>query len=577
MHSTLVQEITPTSPEKLTIAAGQLEDARRVIEENFLAAGTLLSHTVKGIGSVISSLDNLAQHLNAELVQTTTNELKSAADHLCRLPETHTERTVHLLDLSNCSKDLVTEIDSMHTALAYMRAITVNVRIVSGMQDNCGDEFAVFADDIAECITTCSNEVTGLAADCQNLRTKLATAAQLNEQLGQRISMYFPALPEDIVQRATAISTHYSTVANTTKHVSELARDIRSNVSRTLLALQVGDMTRQRIEHVQAAVALTSENPTDSTQEDKETLTAYIHALARCLLDSTAADFSREVSEINRAMQVLAKDARQLLSLHDMAFHENRDEKGGVLHHLADKIRQVQELASTVVKSDAETEVTGRQTSDAVGRLSHRIGNIQMLKRDVHYMALNTTLRSLQIGHSGLPLSVVASALREHANKLDTAAEKCLTVLDRIMEAANHLTFENNSGSTNIETVKRLDSASTRIIEIGEATEDNIADVAQKGDEVLQNLEASSHTLELEKKIGDLMTNAANELSQEKEIECSASTKNIAGLTTTLEQLYKKYTMSQERDIHNAFCERNGLINAAPLNPEDVGCNTELF
>lgn len=576
MHSAPAASDMSFASDCPVIPAGQLEDARRIIEEKFLAAGTLLSHTVKGVGSVISSLDNLSQRLNADLVQTTTDELKSAADSLCLLPEAHTSRTVHLQNLGDCSKDLVAEIEAMLTALAYMRAITVNVRIVSGMQDNYGDEFAVFADEIAECITTCSNEVTGLATDCKNLRSKLADAVIQNQELGQTIALHFPALPDDIIQRATTISGHYGTVAETTKRVGDLARDIRSNVSRTLLALQIGDITRQRIEHIQATITHAEDFRSENETNDADYIRSLIYELAKDHLEATSADFKREVREINQAMTTLATDARQLLELHNMAFHEKGDEQGGVLHHLAEKIRQVQALTDTIVHADVETENTGRQTSDAVKALSCRIQNIQMLKRDVHYMALNTTLRSLQIGLAGLPLSVVASTLREHAEKLDIAAGKCLGTLNTIQSAAEKLSGENTNRVDNTNTIKRLDSAATRVIEAGEATEKNITDVAQKGDDVLKNLEASSHSLELKEIIGGLISQANSEINQITENKIPDQNYDTPLLQQIMDTLYKKYTMAQERDIHIAFSARHSLKKSEANNSAE-GFNTELF
>lgn len=560
--------------------ASHLEDARHIIENKFLSAGEILSRSIKGIEGLIASLERLAAALNSDVVRTTTDDLKSAADRLNALPGEHAVRMSNLEKLGKCRADLDDKIDRMRGELAYMRAFTINVRIVAGSQGDVGDEFAIFAQDIADGIAKCGDELHKVESDSSTLQTRLDMAREQNLQLGQDIRKYFPALPDELVHRADDFRVHYSNVAETARQVTELARDIRKIVSRTLLALQIGDITRQRIEHIQYAVEMAF-LPQALDDDGRRTLAAFVYALEGEQLAATGADFEREVAEINRSMTTMGEMAGQLLKLHDLAFNKGGDRQGGFLHSLAQHIQQARTLAETVADADTSALVTGRETSAAAEQLNRRISDIQMLKNDVQYMALNTTLKSCQIGEAGRPLSVVALELREHANRLDAAATDSLDVLEHLLAATATLTEADNAQQeqTGAKTavIQALDAAAVRIVEAGDKTEADINAIAEKGDAVMNTLEVSARTLNFHEEIGVIIGDVTGELSAAGTGLEGCPENLSAAMQDVLTVLSKKYTMAQERDIQKLFIERWNLSAAEAENPQNDDLSAELF
>ena len=129
--------------------AARLEETKRAIEEKFLAAGEMLSQAIGGIDALVKSLDKLADTLNSDTVAATTSDLRAAAEKLNALPAAHVARLAAIANLGRCRGNLAEQISDMHCSLAYMRAYTVNIKIVaSGIGDNAG-EFELFAKDIA--------------------------------------------------------------------------------------------------------------------------------------------------------------------------------------------------------------------------------------------------------------------------------------------------------------------------------------------------------------------------------------------------------------------------------------------
>lgn len=537
----------------------RLEQTRRNLEEKFLAGGEILSQSIKGLETLIASLEKLAGTLSSDIVEVTTAELEAAATRLFALPQSHASRMRDIDTLSTCRKNLAMPITEMRNHLAYMRAFTVNIKIVAGGLGDAGDEFSIFAQDIAECIARGTTELENLEADAVLLQNSLEAAAAQGTLLGRRIGKLLPALPQDLIRSAKAMSAHYRSVAETASRVTELARDIRKRVARILVAQQIGDITRQRIEHIQHGLVLAQAGELLREHPAKEQISSYIYALEAELLRSTLADFDRETSEINKSMDAMADSARALLQLHEMAFTSGCDGKDGFLHTLGSRIVEALELVETIEKNDLEANATGRDTAEAAGRLTQRVQAIQLLKNDVQYMALNTTLKCCQIGDVGRPLSVVAIELKEHATKLDTAATQFLSELQILVASSEVLSGgQNGDGVAQSESqvaAKALKLAAERVHRAGEQTEADITVIADKGDTVLKTLELSAQRLNFQQDITCILSDVADELQELGQITGTCPPEIAQALRQILADLNKDYTMAQERDIQQTFIE----------------------
>jgi hypothetical protein len=130
----------------------RLETARQVVETRFLEAGDVLSRAVDGVGSLIAALDAIRANLDAETVTATTGELVQAAETLKSLPDSLDTRRDRISELVKFSDDLTGCIEDMRQHLAYLRVFGVNIKITSGGIAAAGPEFAIFAQEICDCI-----------------------------------------------------------------------------------------------------------------------------------------------------------------------------------------------------------------------------------------------------------------------------------------------------------------------------------------------------------------------------------------------------------------------------------------
>jgi len=561
----------------------QMESARRVIELKFLGAGEVLSEAVEGIGALITALDDLTGALDPSAIAATAKDLQDAAGKLTALPAHHLEQRAIVSDLDRHRAGLGASLSDMRQSLAYMRAFTMNIKITAGGIVEADAEFGIFAQEMSNRIETGRAEVDGLHRELEALKKPIADVASHGATLAARCGELIPLVPNELTASATVIQEHHSRIAAATASSAAVARDIRKKVGRILAALQIGDITRQRIEHVQAGLVMIDQLDPGLSADQRARVSALIQKLMAEQLGDTMSDFDREVSEIVASMSGLAGDARALLKLRDLAYGEGGDSENGFLQVLARRLEQAATLVQEIEVTEREVLKTGHASGDAAQVLAGRLAAIQAMKADVQYMALNTTLKSCRIGEAGRPLSTIAVELRAHAGYLEQIANQSLQTLNKLTAAAAALIQDRpgQQGYTSAaeEATAALGAAARRISDASDRTETDILRLAERGGAVLELLNRSTGRFGFREEIGEALDLVAADLAHRAtEAEpCGEDIENV--VDGILAKLSASYTMAQERTVQEAFIEAWNITpvsyKTAPIS-EAANSNTEM-
>jgi hypothetical protein len=538
---------TLPSSDKYAGLAADLQSARQVIESNFLSAGDVLTKSIDGIDALIASLDKLAKALDAQSVAATTEDLQKAAATLLGLADNHRARQSVIDELCVQRENLARQVSDMRSSLSYMRAFTVNIKIVSGGIAQGGKTFEAFAQEISDCIESGYKELKQIEDEIVELKGGLATAKSQGATLTGRIHALLPALPNELSESAVKMGEHYGRVSTVAGEVTGIARNIQQHVVRALQALQVGDITRQRVEHVEAGLAYLMESR-DKQQGDGR-LAALGYGLLEALLTGTIVEFHREVDRVEQAMADMAAHSRELLKLRDMTYGDGGE---GFLNALNGRIEQARVLVNEIENADAAALTMGCEMAAATEQLGTRISAIQSIKNDVQYMALNTTIKCAQIGDAARPLSVIAIELRDHGRHLENAAANGMSDLDELTRTAGALVAPGD-GAGQVSATQALDLAARLIRDASERTESEISVLVSSGEAVLGVLDQSSSRLAFRDKIGGKLEMVAAELK----LMAEGAQQDVSGLQeplgVMLEVFDGLYTMAQEREVHQAF------------------------
>lgn len=563
--SLAVSASSALSTENRTAAC--LEAARSAIEGRFLEVSDVLSRAVDGMNALITALDRMKESLDGDSVATAARELGQASDTLRQLPQSLEGRLEKLGSLVKVGADLNKCIEDMHKHLAYLRVFGVNIKITSGGIAAAGPEFAIFAQEICDCIELGRNQLDTFRADLGALDGDLRQALSQEADLARRCDDLLPAVPDSLVAQVGAITAHQARIGDISQKVAGLAREVRKKVASALAALQIGDITRQRIEHVQFGLALLDAPEVRALPaEGRARLSAFLHRLLIAQLDATTRDFRQAVSRIGLNVGAMAADANEILRLREHA--EGQGGEGNFLRGLEANVGKAFALVDDIEAGERSAETVSRSAARSARDLAAQIAAIQNMRADVQMMAMNTTLKCSRIGETGKPLGVIAIELRQHATHLETSAGHTLAALESLFgsapdEVVDEETAERQASAASA-AAEALRDAVERIRKTGDEVEGDLANAAHQGGEVVDMLRQAAKRFDFDRQVGGYLDEALQMLSAEAGDEGPID--DLAGvLAPLMAKLSRTYTMAQERDVHAPFAD---LVGEVPeLNP----------
>ncbi len=546
-------------PDRMNAAAaddiiGQLERARSQIEDKFSKAGAVLESALDLIGRQLESLSRLNQALDGDAVDSATRDLTSTSDYLNALPASLSVRDARLRGLADSSSSLCARIGEMRGLLKYLLVFALNVKITAAERAEEASEFQVFAQEMRTRIEQGESELNDFEARLAELDGQVGAALRLESSLESKAASMLPSVPNRLARDASAILSYHKSVSEVTAGVATLAQEIQLRVINALSALQIGDITRQRVEHVQAGLAKLSEidrrMAADGWSESsRSSLRRHTYKLLTAQLVDTAEAFDREARVMIEHMSGIAEAAENLIGLQN-ADGSADESQGGSLRSLE---KSVGEAAALITDMDEAAECADqiqKEASVAVDELVGRVSAIKSVKEDVQYMALNTTVRCARMGDAGKPLQVIAVELRLYAKKLDSTTDETLRILQALAQtSAGH--EQDDRGQVNVGS--KLQDSLERIRAAADMAENNLASVRGQGHDVVNSLTIATEQLNFKVELGDVLNEAADVLCAQAGQEVADIAEIIHPLREILDSMARSYTMARERDVHAAF------------------------
>ncbi len=523
-----------------------LEAARSQVEERFLEGGTVLLSSMDVLNRLLSSLDNITKALDNGDATDTGADLRSTVQSLTDLPISEKARQEALAALAQNGNALKKHVADMQETMRYLRTFAVTVKITgAGIA-----EFAGFAQEILERISSGTSEVNGFAEHIDRLEKEVKLALAFGANAAKSYGETVPAVAGALNDDARKIAAHRQNLSAIARDVSAVARGIQSKVASTLSALQIGDITRQRIEHVQSTFSLLDEflAGEDGRKLDanaRSRLENVIHHLTAAQMNEMCLDFQRDSRSVVDTIASFGQDTHEILRLRDQM---SGGGQGNFMRDLEASVSAAHEIVKQVDTATRQADQVSRSTLHTASQLMQAIDNIRAVKTDIHYMALNTNLRCSRLGEAGKSINVVTAELRIFAGKLDESADALVTGLPALEAAAGNLAPATNAGPGGLG--ENLTSAVANIRSAADTMEDELKVLSEHGREVASKISLLIGKLDFQRDLGDVLARSADML----ETLAGAEIADISDLAEAIapldRKIFKLYTMAQERTVH---------------------------
>ena len=360
-------------------------------------------------------------------------------------------------------------------------------------------------------------------------------------------------------------------------------------------ALQIGDTTRQRIEHVEYAIDVLqvmlggrTQNkhkqppvrlPSDLGQAECTAITGAVAGLQARQLTDTADELDGQLKRILAVLTALTRDAREMAGLGHKAYGASGLEGGTFLDDLRDKVGQANDLLDALTAAQHDADEVVQSVLTAATSLSGHMKSIQSLEADIRLMGLNTTLKSSRLGNEGRSLTVIAQELRGCSNITAAEAETIMQLLDAVTATGTRLSARETARQSNEtrEIAEIMRHSIEQMNGVADSLTAALATLSQDSETVVTLLDQTLADVTAHQAIGETLRASAAALADIAS-QPPVGGSRVADIVDDLQAaLFKTYTMSRERDIHGRIFRNNAVnIPDAPATAQPAAAEAAL-
>ncbi|MDG3439624.1 chemotaxis protein [Nitrospirillum amazonense] len=543
-------------------------------DTRFLDIGRRLETSADILTALTRTFDTLSDEMKGDGLRLATQDLSQVARFVSALNpggEAGSFRTLTALVTA-----ITGRLARMDKSIKGVGMLATNAKIAAAVIGDTSAEFMNFATEIRRTLGLAQASLDQFAAELAGVGRHLQAAAADQSALDARQATAIRTVPQRLAHSIGTVVDRGGRAGAIAATVGQRSQDIAKRIGLAVMALQVGDITRQRMEHVDYALGLVSEMAAQAgprqpdgapTPDDVATTTGFCCRLQAAQLDDTADELAQEIGQILTSLRDLARDARDILNLGHDAFGASGSQQGTFVGELEGEVAEVDALLQGYGAARRQADEVAASVSEATTRLASQIGTMRALEADIRIMGLNTSLRCGRLGTVGRPLSIIAQELRLYANEIAVEANGVMGELDQIAAIAASLSGQARDTSA-ADTAAMADIMARSIARLGTAGQ-NLAAALQTlerdGETVVDLLQETVDRAAAHGEMGQVLRQAAADLAL---LAPGPHLGNVpARAEPLIAQMARSYTMARERQVLDRFAPGKNQAPAAVPGP----------
>jgi hypothetical protein len=539
----------------------EIGQASAMTEGTFVGIGQRLEASINTIDGLTATFKTLMEELGStELVQATA-DLSRVASRIGALANAPRDGEGVLTCITGLTDAMTSRVGRMRKAVKAVDVLAVNAKIAAAHLSTGGEGFSTFAEEITRAMKIAEENLDGFAEQLDGMSERLRAATVSQRALGQQRDQAIRTIPDQLARSVAAIAGRRRQAEHTAAEIQRKAVQVGQRVGSAVMAMQIGDTSRQRIEHSEFALTLVARlfgRQTHAAVDfdfgevpaEKHRLLDASSALSLAQLTDTAEELDAQVAEIAASLGQLAGDAREIAGLGQKTYSSDGAQAGSFLSELEDDVRHARALLEDLHNAQTEGDSVMAGVLETTKTLVRNISAIQSLESDIRLMGLNTTLRSSRLGNEGRALTVIAQELRTCSNLTAAEAEAVLADLDAMVEAAG--ASSGTDPERRLAEITELTDMLVRSIERLSKTADSLSaalkTLDRESESVAASLQQTSREICAKAEIGAILRHASDALAGAQ--SASPLDEEMGDPGGILAAIFGKYTMVREREVH---------------------------
>lgn len=570
-----------TADTELARITHRLAEPRQDIERAFLDMGQELLGSVALLGELSAAHEGMPGELESEEFNAAATTLASIRDEVLRMDEAHTGEDGRLERLAVMARTVSAPLHDLRKAVRTIRLVAVNARIAAAAIAGAQGELGAFTTDMMDLGQRVADTVTIFAEAYERFASALAKARSANAAFSSRHAGTMAKISLRLAEHLGHVDAHRERARTKARVQSALTTHIRSRIGQAVSALQIGDITRQRVEHVEEALAMLADYregvPAGDNPERDNTIAALCK-LAVAQLDDASSEFEHKIVDLSQALDQLALDAENMVEAGTREATAALSDGDTALGAITGDLDRIRTLFSNFARTRESIEEIAGEVARSVAEMVDHLGAIERIEHSIRLLSLNTALQCGRIGDEGRALRVIAHDLRDIATGTVTASSAILAALDGAAELARAL-VQGNTSDLGRRTVGLEAEAGTAIELLGAVSarlRDHAGTVAAVGPRVARRLQAAAGSA------GERRDFSVSWRSVRPDI-LALSTSGADDLALSmvdkelLARLRARYTMDAERQIYDALLGCSPRPDAPSTEPEQDADLDDIF
>jgi hypothetical protein len=565
-----VVTISTDMTDTIAAAVTSIADVSSRIEESFADVGNRLSQGHRTFKELEQSLVVLAQELSGTGIESASQALRDIGDRLNAVALALPAEAVLLGGIGDQAKQACAILKLLSSHIQMITIVARSARIEAASFDGERQSFLDFTREAFELGQAAQRCVEACARDGLLLVKAVEDALARQKEFDGLYRAELAAVASGLIAARADLTSQQLNGARLTDMARTSANRIAAAIAEAIVALQSGDATRQRLEHICDGLGGMTRPAPSLVPAASEPATWLIGQLEAGQLKDTKLAFDQDLARTVGSLGAITCDTDTLLKQSRALYGGKNDDSSSFLVVVRQQLSQASKLILACEQSGASVDQALSLVTGTVDRFRQAISGLGEAVDDITLIGMNAGLRAARAGTKGNAFVVIANELKTAADQMSAAATRLRSVLDPIESLVGQLR-EHRTKNDAVELARLEPAVLNALHEVETGNErltgmmTRLAGESVTFDELLDL--ARGRITALGEAAASLPSLAADIAAQESIPAAPALT---AADRTMLDELFARYTMERERDVHRDVLQRFGFGSAVPVSTPAV-------
>ncbi|MFZ1962291.1 MAG: hypothetical protein WAU78_02270 [Roseiarcus sp.] len=549
-------------------------------ERTCLDVGARLGDAIPGLSDLSGLFEKLSQSLESEELRGAGLDLQTVAGQIKATANELSGESRALADLVALNLSIAERIAGLSESGRAIAMLVFNVKIEAASLSDAGEDMHSFVEGLHQLAQRAQQALGQYRLTHGKLYDLLHASSEAQKRFQDSHQARLLSIAAEIAASVAAVADRRRETADALSEIGAQSQRVGAQIGQCVMALQVGDSTCQRIEHVGRALHLAAQGleagaadgvwaecGRASDRQTRNAAVAWICRLQSRQLGAALGEFTDEMDTIAAALQGLLAGSDELAKRDRALFGSGGSGGDSFLENLERRLEAARAIMDECRQARAIVDRAAAAVSATMADLERRTAGLSEIIVDVTMIGTNALLKSSRLGDRGKGLSVIAQELRSYAAKIVEGIEELPSALREV--AAFVERFSEAGRARGADHLNALDERMLGAIESFKASGKAMTDA-------LTRLERETTA------VGALLGEAAGRLAGDRDDVETSLRGAVADVDTLAAAIHDSdegsaacadfldgalrgaYTMASERQIHAAF-----LNEAGPNEPFD--------